>query len=77
MSLIKRISELVLLVFIKKYEEHGTTQRLPGSGLRSLVTPRVVAAIEVRMEDDDETTASQLHTHLASRGFSLLLSTIR
>ena len=29
------------------------------------------------MEDDDETTVSQLHTHLASRGCSLSLSTIQ
>ena len=37
--------------FIRKYEDHGTTQSLPRSGRPSLVTPRVEAAIEARMEE--------------------------
>ena len=39
--------------------------------------PRVEATIESQMEDDDETTASQLQTLLSSKGCSLSLSTIQ
>ena len=34
-----RASVVGIWKFIKKYEQQGTTQRLPGSGCPSLVTP--------------------------------------
>ena len=62
---------------LKRYEQHGTIQRLPGSGRCSIVTPRIEATIELQMEDDDETTASQLQTLLVSKGCSVSLATIK
>ena len=62
---------------LRRYEQHGTIQRLPGSGRRSIVTPSTEATIESRMEDDDETTASQLQTLLVSKGRLLSLFTIQ
>ena len=45
-----------ILKFLRRYEQHGTIQRLPGSGRCSIVTPSTEATIESRMEDDDEKT---------------------
>ena len=70
-------SVVAIWKFLRRYEQHRTIQRLPGSGRRSIVTPSTEATIESRMEDDDETTASQLQTLLVSKGRSLSLSTIQ
>ena len=64
--------------FIQRYEQFGSIERRPGSGRTSIVSPGVEATIEGQMENDDETTASQLQTLLLTRkGCSLSLSTIK
>ena len=45
---------------IKKYKDHGTLGRLPGSGWHFKITPEVLAMIKERMQTDDKTTATQL-----------------
>ena len=42
---------------IKKYKDHGTLCRLPGSGWHLKLTSEVLALIEERMRTGDETTA--------------------
>ena len=62
---------------IQRYKKFGTTVRRLGSGPASIVTPRVEATIEAEMEDDDETTATQLQAMLMRRGCSLSLATVK
>ena len=62
---------------IQRYKKFGTTVRRLGSGPASIVTPRVEATIEAEMEDDDETTATQLQAMLTRRGCSLSLATVK
>ena len=63
--------------FIQRYKKYGTSKRLSGSGRKTIVTPGVEATIESQMEEDDETTASQLQKVLSSKGSLLSLSTIQ
>ena len=53
---------------IKRYKEHGMIHRLPGSGRCFQLTPEMLAIIKERMQEDDETTASQLVRILNARG---------
>ena len=50
--------------------------RCPGSGRKTKVTPEVLAIVDNKMREDDETTACQLHVLLNSKGYSLSLRTI-
>ena len=54
----------------------GTLARRPGSGRKSVITDEVRRVVEEQMRRDDETTASQLHVHLTSLGYTLSLQTI-
>ena len=54
----------------------GTLARRPGSGRKSVITDEVRRVVEEQMRQDDETTASQLHVHLTSLGYTLSLRTI-
>ena len=73
-----RASVVGIWKFIQRYEQFGSIERRPGSGRTSIVSPGVEATIEAQMENDDETTASQLQTLLLTRkGCSLSLSTIK
>ena len=62
--------------FLKHYKEMGTIARKPGSGRLSKVTSRVKELVEEQMQMDDETTATQLHTLLVSKGINISLKTI-
>ena len=48
----------------------------PGSGRKTKVTPEVLAIVDSKMKEDDETTACQLHALPNSKGYSLSLCTI-
>ena len=48
----------------------GTLARRPGSGRKSVITDEVRRVVEEQMRRDDETTASQLHVHLTSLGYT-------
>ena len=64
--------------FIARFQKTATIARKGGSGRPSKITDRVRELVERRMrdEEDDETTATQLHTLLSSCGISISLSTI-
>lgn len=61
--------------FLKHYHKYGTIARKPGSGLPSLA-PAIQQLIEQTMQDDDETSATQLQAILASQGIYISLATI-
>lgn len=46
--------------FLKKYRESGTIERSRGSGRTPLITQEVKTIVDGALEDDDETTATQL-----------------
>ena len=62
--------------FIARFQKTATIARKEGSGRPSKITDRVRELVERRMREDDETTATQLHTLLSSCGISISLSTI-
>ena len=49
---------------LKRYREHGSIARQPGSGRPIKISPQIEQIIEQQMERDDETTATQLHAPL-------------
>ena len=59
-----------------RYSERGTIARKPGSGFPPKLLPQIKQLIEAKMRADDETTATQLQTLLASHGVYVSLSTI-
>ena len=61
---------------LKRFEEYGTIQRLPGSGRPSKVTATVKAIVDQEIRRDDETTAVQLYTILKHKGIDISLATI-
>ena len=62
--------------FLSKYEETGLIARTPGSGRPSRITAEIKALVEAKMQEDDETTALQLHVLLVSRGYQISKKTI-
>ena len=71
-----RVSKKAVWATIKKYKEHGTISRLPGSGRPFKLTRAMLDIIEAQMELDDETTATQLVRILEERGYKVSKSTI-
>ena len=70
------VSKKAVWATIKKYKEHGTISRLPGSGRPFKLTRAMLDIIEAQMELDDETTATQLVRILEERGYKVSKSTI-
>ena len=62
--------------FLKRFDERGCMMRALGSGRPSKVTLEIKRLVEQQMRLDDETTATQLHSMLVSKGYSLSLKTI-
>ena len=63
-------------LFLKRFEQYGTIARKPGSGLAPRISPAIQDLIDHAMREDDETTATQLQSMLASYGVYISLSTI-
>ena len=63
-----KVSKQSVRQFLKWYKEYGTIARKPGSGLVSQLSPAIQRIIEQAMEDDDETSATQLQAKLADYG---------
>ena len=70
------VSRFGVAKFLKVYHETGTTARRSGSGRLSKVTAHVKQLVEEQMNEDDETTATQLHRMLVENGIDISLSTI-
>ena len=62
--------------FLKRYKDRGTIARKPGSGMASRLSPANQQIIMQAMEEDDETTATQLQVELASHRVYVSLATI-
>ena len=62
--------------FIKQYTITGPTEQKSGLGRPTKVTPAILAIVEQKMAEDDETTAVQLHKLLTEKGHSISISTI-
>ena len=70
------VSRQSIHLFIKRFKEHGTIARKTGSGLTLKLSPAILRIIESAMQEDDETTATQLQTKLAIHGVYVSLTTI-
>ena len=70
------VSKAGVWKFLKMYKETGSTGRRAGSGRVSKDTQRVKDLVNQQMEDDDETTATQLHRRLVENGTDISLRTI-
>lgn len=70
------VSKQSIRLFLKRFMERGTIARKPGSGLVLKLSSSVLQIIEDAMQEDDETTATQLQAKLASQGVYVSLSTI-
>lgn len=62
--------------FLKRHKLTGSIARKPGSGFPPKLSPAVQQLIETAMRNDDETTATQLQSILASRHIYVSLATI-
>ena len=71
-----KVRKKMVWATIKRYKEHGTISRLPGSGRRFRQTPEMLAIVEEYMQEDDEMTAAQLLRILNTRGHSVSKPTI-
>ena len=71
-----KVSKQGVRNFLKHYAVHGKIDRKPGSGLPSKITPAIKRIIEDAMRRDDETTATQIQSILATYGVYISLATI-
>ena len=62
--------------FIEQYKRTGRISRKPGSGRPSKVTNEIKKIVDDQMENDDETSAVQLHSLLVNKGYKISLATI-
>ena len=62
--------------FLKVYHATGSIRRRPGSGLISKITAEIKELVEQRMQEDDETTAYQLHRMINESGYDISLRTV-
>ena len=61
---------------ITKYRDHGTITCLLGSGRPFKLTSEMLKAIEETMQQDDETTVTQLTKMLEERRWNISWSTV-
>jgi len=71
-----RVSKQGIRKFLVRYTETGKISRKPGSGCPPKIMPALQHLIDLRMQEDDETTATQLQSLLAHHGVYVSLSTI-
>ena len=70
------VSKQGIRQFLKRYKDCGTISRKPGSGCTIKMLPMIEQIIERAMQEDDETTATQLQAKLADNGIYISLATI-
>ena len=71
-----KVPKKTMWATIKKYKAYGTISRLPGSGRPYKLTREILKTIEDRMNEDDETTATQLTRLLGDQGHKVTKTTI-
>ena len=70
------VSRFGVSKFLEVYQATFTISRQPGSGRPSKITAEVKELVEAKMQEDDETTATQLHCMLVEHGIEISLKTI-
>ena len=70
------ISKQGVRQFLKQFKKYKTIAQNPGSGFPSKLSPVVEQIINAAMQNDDETTATQLQSILASHNIYVSLTTI-
>ena len=70
------VSRFGVAKFLKVYQSTGSIERRPGSGRLSSVTWRIKEMVEQRMQEDDESTATQLHQMLLEHDIVISLRTV-
>ena len=62
--------------FLKLFAARRTIARRPGSGRPFTLTGQTKEEVERIMQEDDETTATQLHQMLIQRGYNVSIRTV-
>ena len=62
--------------FIERFKESGCCARRAGSGRPSKITDDIKRIVEIQMQEDDETTAYQIHGLLVKNGYQLSIRTV-
>ena len=70
------VSRQSIPLFLKQYSEHGYIGRKPGSGMTLKLSPAILQLIEHYLQEDNETTATQLQARLAVFNVHVSLTTI-
>ena len=63
-------------MFLRRFNQYGTIARKPGSGFPPRISPSIQDLLDEAMEENDETTATQLQAILATKDIYVSLSTI-
>ena len=72
-----KVSRQTVWALLKRYKYTMTVCRMPGSGRPPKTSdPCVMAIVEKKMRQDDETTAAQLHRLLEASGVHISVTTI-
>ena len=71
-----RVSRYGIAKFLKVYHATGSIRRRPGSGRISKITAEIKELVEQQMQQDDETTAYQLHRMINDSGYDVSLRTV-
>ena len=72
-----RVGRVNIWRFLKRYSANGCLGRQEGSGRPSKLTENAMMMIEEKMQEDDETTATQFQIMLTREGYPVSLSTIK
>ena len=70
------ISRVTVWKFLLHYKGTGCIARKEGSGRPTKITPVVMEIVEAQMNENDETTAYQLHKILNEKGIGISIWTI-
>ena len=70
------VSRVAIWRFLRRYDETQCLGRKEGSGRPSKITTDMKIVVQGQMEEDDETTAYQLHKLLTGKGYNISISTI-
>ena len=71
-----RVSRISVYKFLRRYSETASIARKPGSGRPSKITQEIKQIVEAQMQEDDETSAMQLHALLKSKDINISCRTI-
>ena len=70
------VSQISVYKFLRRYSETASIARKPGSGWPSTITQEIKQIVEAQMQEDDETSAMQLHALLKSKGINISCRTV-